>query len=116
MENFAGIQLRYDFSKDNELSQTLNRSETRHQLFNLVTFVKPTYFYFAEQMNLSCKWTIEPGLRLEKFINTYSDHLNPRNCKASSMNVYPKLIFYQAEKNLQWYLKLGKGFHSNDTG
>ena len=38
MENFAGIQLRYDFSKDNELSQTLNRSETRHQLFNLVTF------------------------------------------------------------------------------
>lgn len=113
----AGIQLRYDFSKDNELSQTLNRSETRHQLqFGNIREANLA-FYFAEQMNLSRKWTIEPGLRLEKFINTYSDHLNPGEiARASSMNVYPKLsLFYQAEKNLQWYLKLGKGFHSNDT-
>ena len=32
------------------------------------------------------------------------------------MNVYPKsLVFLSGRKNLQWYLKLGKGFHSNDT-
>ena len=113
----AGIQLRYDFSKDNELSQTLNRSETRHQLqFGNIREANVAV-YFAEQMNLSRRWTIEPGLRLEKFINTYNDHLNHGYTgTASSLNVYPKLsAFYQAGKNLQWYLKLGKGFHSNDT-
>ncbi|MBK9688899.1 MAG: TonB-dependent receptor [Saprospiraceae bacterium] len=116
-EFHTGIQFRYDFSKDNELAKTTNRSETRNQLqygnireANLAVFI-------AEQVTLSKKWNVELGLRLEKFFNTYQDYLDHGvTSKASSFNVYPKCsAFYQANKNMQLYWKLGKGFHSNDT-
>ncbi len=113
----SGLQFRYDFSKDNELANTLNRSETRNQLqygnikeANLAVFI-------AEQVTLSKKWNVELGLRFEKFFNTYQDGLNNgTTIDAGSFNVYPKCsAFYQANKKMQLYWKFGKGFHSNDT-
>jgi outer membrane receptor protein involved in Fe transport len=104
-EFHTGIQFRYDFSKDNELAKTTNRSETRNQLqygnireANLAVFI-------AEQVTLSKKWNVELGLRLEKFFNTYQDYLDHGvTSKASSFNVYPKCsAFYQANKNMQLY-------------
>ena len=109
-------QLRYDFSKDNELSQTLNRSETRHQLqFGNIREMQPG-FLFAEQNELyPRKWTIEPGLRLEN--KRYSDHLNPGFVREWQLNECgPKLsLFYQAEKPAMVFEAVW-GFHSNDTG
>lgn len=113
----GGIQFRYDYSKDNELAQTSNRTETRNQLQYGNIREANLALFLSEQVNLSRKWTVELGLRTENFFNSYTDHLkNNVTSTASTFNVYPKIsAFYQARKNLQWYYKLGKGFHSNDT-
>lgn len=113
----GGIQFRYDHSKDNELAQSSNRTETRNRLQYGNIREANLALFLSEQVNLSKKWTVELGLRTENFFNSYTDYLkNNSTSTARTFNVYPKIsAFYQARKNLQWYYKLGKGFHSNDT-
>lgn len=113
----GGIQFRYDHSRDNELAQSSNRTETRNRLRYGNIREANLALFLSEQVNLSKKWTVELGLRTENFFNSYTDYLkNNVTSTARTFNVYPKIsAFYQARKNLQWYYKLGKGSHSNDT-
>ena len=64
------------------------------------------------------KWTFNPSVRLDYFDFKYNDKLVPeyKTQEASKVIVSPKFnILYNPTKNLQLYLKTGKGFHSNDT-
>ncbi|NVK65168.1 MAG: carboxypeptidase-like regulatory domain-containing protein [Flavobacteriales bacterium] len=113
----AGISLRNDQTKDTELSHTKNRTETLETLklgdineTNLGTYIGANF-----DVN---KWTFNPSVRLDYFDFQYNDKLTA-SYKTEEQNkaiVSPKLnIFYNPNRDLQVYLKTGKGFHSNDT-
>ncbi|WP_405569124.1 TonB-dependent receptor domain-containing protein [Winogradskyella sp. Asnod2-B02-A] len=113
----SGIGIRHDISDDVELSRTLNRSTTLENIqlgninqTNIDAFVNAE-FEFG-------KLKIAPALRLDYFKFMYNDALqtNYETLSETKTIVSPKLnFFYNAQDNLQLYLKSGLGFHSNDT-
>ena len=113
----AGISLRNDKSKDNELSHTVNRNETLEyiQLGDINETNIASYLGATIDIN---KWTFNPSIRVDYFDFQYNDKLVTayRTEEESKAIVSPKFnILYNPTKNLQLYLKTGKGFHSNDT-
>ncbi|PQJ72800.1 TonB-dependent receptor [Polaribacter butkevichii] len=112
-----GVGLRYDLINDIELSHTKNRSETLEQI--QLGSVKQTnmYAFFNADFEVG-KFKISPSVRLDYFKFLYNDRLNPTYTTLSKSEaiVSPKLNFLYTQKdNLQWYLKSGIGFHSNDA-
>lgn len=117
IQSSVGLGIRYDDVNNNELSHTLNRSTTlkRKVLGNLNETNQFTFINADFTLN---KWTINAGLRGDYFDFKYADQLHA-NAATESKSIYllsPKLsAIYQVNKNLQWFIKTGKGFHSNDT-
>lgn len=115
--NTAGVGFRNDQSFDNELSNTLNRRTTLSstQFGN----INETNVFAYVNSNISLgKLTINPALRYDIFRFGYEDFLqNEFQTAAISKTILsPKLnILYNQTDALQLYLKLGKGFHSNDS-
>jgi outer membrane receptor protein involved in Fe transport len=113
----VGISLRNDQSQNNELSHTVNRSETLDPM--MLGDINETNYaaYFNVKIDIG-KWTINPALRVDYFDFQYNDALQTEYKTQSSTKaiVSPKLnVLYQYSPDLQLYLKGGKGFHSNDT-
>lgn len=113
----AGISLRNDQSQNNELSHTVNRSETLYPI--MLGDINETNYaaYFNATFDIG-KWTINPALRVDYFDFQYNNALQTDYKTQSSTKaiVSPKLnILYHFSPDLQFYLKGGKGFHSNDT-
>ncbi len=113
----AGTGLRNDNVKNVELSHTLNRKTTLNNI--QLGDVKQTNFYaFLNSEFEFGDFTIEPALRLDYFKFQYNDALQPTYSteSASKAIVNPKLNFtYTPNENVQWFIKSGIGFHSNDT-
>lgn len=112
-----GIGLRYDLVNDNELSHTKNRSETLNniQLGNVKQ--RNLYAFFNSEFEIG-KFKISPALRVDYFKFLYNDALSTNYTTLSKTKavVNPKLNFlYTQNDNLQWFLKSGIGFHSNDA-
>jgi hypothetical protein len=112
-----GIGLRYDLIADNQLSRTKNRKE----LLGRIQFgdVKQTnlYAFFNSEFEIG-KFKISPAVRLDYFKFLYNDNLNItyETLSKSKAIINPKLNFLYAQNdNLQWFLKSGIGFHSNDA-
>jgi outer membrane cobalamin receptor len=112
-----GAGLRYDLINDVELSHTKNRKEVidRIQLGD----VKQTnmYVFFNSEFDLG-KFKVSPAVRIDYFQFIYNDALqiNYETLTKKKAIVTPKLNFlYTSNDNLQWFLKSGIGFHSNDT-
>lgn len=113
----AGLSFRHDIIRDNELSRSLNRITTLENIqlgdvnqTNISGFVN-TSFEFG-------KLRIDPGLRLDYFKFMYNDELQANyETQSQTKSIFsPKLNFYyDADENLQLYLKSGTGFHSNDA-
>ncbi|WP_157207241.1 TonB-dependent receptor [Mariniflexile maritimum] len=113
----SGIGLRHNIVNDIELSKTLNRSAILQNVqlgdlnqTNLSAFTNAEFDFG--------KLKIAPGLRLDYFNFLYNDKLQPTYASQSETKTIlsPKLNFYyDAQSNLQLYLKSGLGFHSNDT-
>jgi len=64
------------------------------------------------------KWLINPGLRADYLKFEYADKLADtyKTQSEGKAILSPKLNFlYTANSSLQYFIKLGKGFHSNDT-
>lgn len=113
----AGISMRNDQITDNELSRTLNRSETLEQLSYGDVNETNLSVYTGATFDLG-NWSFIPGLRVDYFDFQYNDKLQTTysNQSQSSAIVSPKFnILYSPSHRLQLYLKTGKGFHSNDT-
>ncbi|WAC09937.1 TonB-dependent receptor [Dyadobacter pollutisoli] len=114
----VGAQYRHDLTRNTELSHTKNRSETLdpYQLGNINELNAAVYA--DELIQLTDRFTINAGLRLDYFRNQYQDFLIQPVVKkhATDAIISPKLNFYYTfNQRLQLYLNSGKGFHSNDT-
>ena len=75
------------------------------------------YAFFNSEFNLG-KFKVSPAVRLDYFKFIYNDGLqiNYETLTKNKAILSPKLNFlYTHNYNLQWFLKSGIGFHSNDT-
>jgi len=113
----TGIGFRWDRVHNLELSHTVDRFTLLNRWaygnvseLNASAYVNET-FHFSERFNINA------GLRADQFTNQYTDHLiNDSLLKATAAIISPKISFYYQQNNsTQFYLNVGKGFHSNDT-
>jgi hypothetical protein len=110
-----GAGLRHDATKDSRLSNVV----TRKFLSDIkMGDIKETnaYAFMQQQLNTG-KWLFDAGVRVDYFNFSYLNKLNaaqqPSQQKAI---VSPKLnIQYTINKQVQLFVKAGKGFHSNDA-
>lgn len=113
----AGAGLRYDDVNDIELSHTLNRSTLIDPMMLGNLNESNTYAFLNAEWRMG-KLLINPALRFDYLHFDYQDLLNSDNTfdTQGQAILSPKLNFmYHQNKDLQFFLKLGKGFHSNDT-
>lgn len=112
----AGMQTRYDATKDEELSWSKNRTITLDQVmlgnvneFNGAVFAE-------EKLRFSPKFDLTLGVRGDYFTNKYEDQLANTTLRSNSFIASPKLnLNFRPGKNVQLYWYNGQGFHSNDT-
>lgn len=112
-----GGGFRADATTDSELSHTLNRSTTleRIKLGDIDEFNGFTYLNSEIKFG---KLLINPAVRLDYFKFNYQDKLAPiyNTQSETEVKVSPKLNFIYAQNNdLQFFVKSGMGFHSNDA-
>lgn len=112
-----GFGIRNDATIDTELSHTLNRSATLEQIKLGNIDESNVFSYLNTEIRLG-KWLINPAVRLDYFKFGYQDKLagNYKTETESQVKLSPKLNFvYSVNNDLQFYLKTGSGFHSNDA-
>jgi hypothetical protein len=112
-----GVGLRADATKNTELSHTLGRYTTL-QTLKLGDIDETNMFSYLNSEFTFGKFKINPALRLDYFKFSYQDKLSLsfKSQVEDKVKVSPKLNFiYSENTNLQFYLKSGLGFHSNDT-
>ncbi|CCG98868.1 TonB-dependent receptor plug [Fibrella aestuarina BUZ 2] len=119
----AGLQYRQDITGDeegsaSELSHTVNRTETLERLQFGSVNERNAAAYADATLELSDRFTLNAGVRLDYFQNRYLDLIPTERTwqQADAAIVSPKLnLYYTLNPSLQLYLNTGKGFHSNDT-
>jgi outer membrane receptor for Fe3+-dicitrate len=112
-----GFGVRNDATTDSELSHTLNRITTLEAIKLGDIDESNVFTYLNTEIRLG-KWLINPAVRLDYFKFGYQDKLagNYKTQTESQVKVSPKLNFVYSQNNdLQFYLKAGTGFHSNDA-
>jgi TonB-dependent Receptor Plug Domain/CarboxypepD_reg-like domain/Outer membrane protein beta-barrel family len=71
--------------------------------------------YVDENLRMG-KWLFNAGLRMDYLYFNYEDRLNPTLPSRSKVIFSPKLnVEYTANREIQLYVKTGRGFHSNDA-
>ncbi|MBO9631862.1 MAG: TonB-dependent receptor plug domain-containing protein [Chitinophagaceae bacterium] len=113
----AGIGLRNDDINDIELSHTVNRKTTLDPIM-LGDIAETNLSGYANAEIRTGKWVINPGLRIDHLKFDYTDKLSATYHQQSQSRsiLSPKLnIIFNQNHRLQYFLKLGKGFHSNDA-
>ena len=118
-----GLQFRGDATNNSTLSHT----KDRYTLLGNIKLGDITEFsasaYINETLRLNNQFSINAGLRFDQFYYAYkndlaTDTLYPGTglYRANDNSINPKLSFYYNQnENLEFYLSLGKGFHSNDA-
>lgn len=112
-----GLGFRKDATKNTELSHTVGRYTTLQNL-KLGDIDETNVFSYLNLEFEFGKLKINPALRFDLFKFQYQDKLlaNYKPQSDDKMKLSPKLNFIYSENNtLQFYLKSGFGFHSNDT-
>jgi len=119
----AGITIRADATHNTELSHTKDRYITlQHIKLGDITEVNGAV-YLNETLRLNDRWSINAGLRFDKFSYRYNNKLATDSTlrgagiyKTCDHIASPKLSFYyHANPRTEFYLTTGKGFHSNDA-
>ncbi len=112
-----GVGMRADQINGNELSNTLNRKTTLSSV-QIGDVDEKNMYAFADAEFDAGNWLFQPGLRLDYFKFNYQDQLATLydNQSQTKATLSPKFnIVYNANDQVQLYLKSGIGFHSNDT-
>jgi len=110
-----GIGIRYDAINNSALSNTVRRAFIDDRTKGNITEAN-TYAYTKQQVTFG-KLLIDAGLRLDHFYFNYNNLLsNTQLAGKQKAIISPKLnTQYTFNNSLQAFIKLGKGFHSNDT-
>ncbi|WP_028890972.1 TonB-dependent receptor plug domain-containing protein [Tenacibaculum sp. 47A_GOM-205m] len=112
-----GTGLRADIVDNLELSHTLQRKEVLNQI-QLGKVNQTNYYAFANSEFEFGKFMVAPALRLDYLKFNYNDYLldEYKTFSKSQVVVNPKInVTYTPNAKIQWFLKSGIGFHSNDT-
>ena len=114
----VGAQYRQDVTHHTELSHTKDRIITLDQMnFGNINELNASV-YADELVEVSDRFTINAGVRVDYFRSQYEDLLAQPVTKkyATDAIVSPKLnVYYTLNPRVQLYLNSGKGFHSNDA-
>lgn len=112
-----GAGLRKDQISNIELTHTKRREFLNYFKNGAIDEINPG-IYMDEKLELSEKFMINAAVRLDYFSFSYNDALDSiYEIKSKSKStVSPKLnLFYTPNSTVQFYLKSGVSFHSNDT-
>lgn len=112
-----GAGLRYDDANNVELSHTANRKTTLQQI-QLGDIDETNLYGYAGAEIRKGKLLINPSVRIDHLKFNYVDKLATlyQTRSADRSIVSPKLnVMYNYSRSTQFFVKLGKGFHSNDT-
>lgn len=113
----VALGFRADATKDSELSHTSNRTTVLDPI-KLGDINEVNGFnYWNAEFKLG-KFMINPAIRFDYFKFNYQDKLASiyKTQSEKEVKVSPKLNFiYSYNNDLQFFLKTGMGFHSNDT-
>jgi TonB dependent receptor/CarboxypepD_reg-like domain/TonB-dependent Receptor Plug Domain len=118
-----GMQFRGDATNNSELSHTKDRYITLQNLKLGNIAEMSASAYVNETLRLSERFSVNAGLRFDQFFYGYNNKLVSDTLytgtglyKVNDHSLNPKLSFYYNQnENLEFYLSLGKGFHSNDA-
>lgn len=112
----AGLQTRFDNTRNSELSNTKNREELLNPIMNGDVNEMNIGLFAEEKIKLTGKFDLTVGLRGDYFRNEYDDHLAMQHLSSHSFIISPKLnLHYRLNDKIQLYWYNGQGFHSNDT-
>lgn len=110
----AGIGARMDRTNNTTFANTINKVIWQYDQLGDISEVNINA-YLDETIEKG-KWLLNGGVRLDYFYFKYNDKLNPSLPTQSKVIASPKInIQYTANSTWQFYLKTGKGFHSNDA-
>ncbi|HZV71438.1 MAG TPA: TonB-dependent receptor [Saprospiraceae bacterium] len=114
----AGMNIRFDKTKNSELAHTFKRN-TFLGYYALGDIDElNTGLYVDEVLKVNDRLSVNAGLRFDQFGFGYIDLLDSLfdHPVVYANTLSPKLnIYYNANENIQLYLKTGIGFHSNDA-
>jgi outer membrane receptor protein involved in Fe transport len=112
-----GINLRFDRTKDSELSRTKTRTIVTDPIKLGDINESNGGAWINETIQWNEKLSITAGVRYDRFRNSYLDKLqNNTFSRANAGIVSPKInLGYVINKQTRVYFNAGKGFHSNDT-
>ncbi|TDE10465.1 TonB-dependent receptor [Dyadobacter psychrotolerans] len=116
LETSVGISYRQDVTNNTELSRTINRTTTTSALMLGDINEMNMGFYLNQTVNLTSQISLNASIRYDWFNNQYLNLLTAHQGKAHAGIVSPKVnLYYAPVKNIQLYVNVGKGFHSNDS-
>ncbi len=110
-----GAGFRHDASSN---SQLVNAVKRRFLSNVQLGDIKETNAYaYVQQQLQKGRWLIDAGVRLDYFYFNYFNKLTAVQNTAQTVSIVsPKLnIQYSLHPGLQFFIKTGKGFHSNDV-
>lgn len=113
----VGVGVRNDQTVGTELSHTVNRNTTLEQIKFGDIDQSNMFTYLNTEITLG-KLMINPAVRIDYFKFNYLDKLQVayKTQTEDKVKFSPKLNFiYSENNNLQFFVKSGMGFHSNDT-
>ncbi len=113
----VGGGLRYDHVTEVGLWRTLNRTTTLSAL-SQGEVMETNLFAFAQAEYTFGKWLFNPVLRVDFFNYHFLDELSTEfpDLTQQQTQLSPKFnILYTPKQDLQFFLKSGIGFHSNDS-
>jgi outer membrane cobalamin receptor len=107
--------IRYDATQNSRLNTQVQRTFLAD--IKLGNITEANLYAFAQQQFSNKKWAFDVALRADYFNAAYNDKLSSAQLPSRDASILsPKLnIQYTANKQLQLYVKSGRGFHSNDS-
>ncbi len=125
LKSTGGLGVRYDHTHPSWLSHTLHGDSILNFIQLGIVKERNTNAWFEETIEAG-KWLFNAGIRFDYFdfyyrsaapsSDTASFIYNGANTTQVKSIISPKLnIQYTSNQQVQFYLKLGKGFHSNDA-
>ncbi|WP_433830439.1 TonB-dependent receptor [Flavobacterium anhuiense] len=113
----SGAGFRFDDIKDLQLNHVYQRDLLLDRMSDGSATEVNVHGYTSLDYRVG-KWLINPSARLDYFTFSLHDRLAslPSAKETSAARVSPKLnISYTQNSNVEWYIKSGFGFHSNDV-